>query len=70
MYYKTLLLVAIAIGQAAAVATNPVAACQKPNNAGKKAGDSCGYFSTPSTDGPIQGGHCRDVGGRTGLECR
>ncbi|KAK7038790.1 hypothetical protein VNI00_010677 [Paramarasmius palmivorus] len=70
MYPKvTSLVAAIAIlfaGQAfgaTLTATDPVSACNPPNNGDHTVGSSCKYYSGPSDSSPVVSGECTDVGG-------
>ncbi|KAH9887058.1 hypothetical protein C8Q73DRAFT_795083 [Cubamyces lactineus] len=42
----------------AQIATNPVAACNCPNNCGYKAGHSCKFYAGPSDNSPVLSGKC------------
>ncbi|KAI1843449.1 hypothetical protein JX265_013331 [Neoarthrinium moseri] len=48
----------------ALIATNPVAACNCPNNCSHKAGSGCKYKAGTSTDGSTVSGKCADQGGQ------
>ncbi|KAI0742588.1 hypothetical protein C8Q80DRAFT_1273221 [Daedaleopsis nitida] len=66
---KTALVSAVAllfVGQvmgAALIATDPVSACNCPNNCSHKAGSSCKFFSGPSNSSPVSSGHCTEKSG-------
>ncbi|OSD05387.1 hypothetical protein PYCCODRAFT_1465293 [Trametes coccinea BRFM310] len=67
--FKAILFTAVTLlfaGQAAAsalIATDPVSACNCPNNCSYKAGHSCKYKAGPSTSSSTIDGRCTDVGG-------
>ncbi|OIW34636.1 hypothetical protein CONLIGDRAFT_626667 [Coniochaeta ligniaria NRRL 30616] len=42
----------------AQIATDPVSACNCPNNCSHKSGSSCKYYSGPSDSSPIDSGKC------------
>ncbi|KAH8905246.1 hypothetical protein BR93DRAFT_970051 [Coniochaeta sp. PMI_546] len=44
--------------RAAQIATDPVSACNCPNNCSHKKGSSCRYYSGPSDSSPVDSGHC------------
>ncbi|CAL1713019.1 unnamed protein product [Somion occarium] len=46
------------IPRAALIATDPVAACNPPNNEDHTTGSSCKFFSGPSDDSPVISGTC------------
>ncbi|KAH9890053.1 hypothetical protein C8Q73DRAFT_838395 [Cubamyces lactineus] len=47
----------------ALIATNPVAACNCPNNCSYRAGHSCRFYSGPSDNSPVLSGKCVDESG-------
>ncbi|KAI4867927.1 hypothetical protein F4820DRAFT_467062 [Hypoxylon rubiginosum] len=47
----------------AVIATDPVSACNCPNNCSYKAGTSCRYYSGPSDSSPVLSGKCADQSG-------
>ncbi|KAJ8087879.1 hypothetical protein AAF712_011417 [Marasmius tenuissimus] len=49
---------------AALIATDPVSACNPPNNGGHKAGSSCKYYSGPSSKSPVVKGTCVSKNGK------
>ncbi|KAK7038786.1 hypothetical protein VNI00_010673 [Paramarasmius palmivorus] len=54
------------VGQAlgaAQIATDPVAACNPPNNGDHHGGSSCKFYSGPSDSSHVVSGICIDQGG-------
>ncbi|CAL1712968.1 unnamed protein product [Somion occarium] len=51
------------IPRAALIATNPVAACNPPNNGNHHLGSSCKFFSGPSDKSPVVSGTCINENG-------
>ncbi|KAK9421868.1 hypothetical protein SUNI508_05469 [Seiridium unicorne] len=49
--------------RAALIATDPVSACNCPNNCSHKAGSGCQYKAGVSTDGSTVSGSCFDESG-------
>ncbi|KAK7688120.1 hypothetical protein QCA50_008490 [Cerrena zonata] len=56
------------IPRAALIATDPVAACNPPNNGDHTLGSSCKFFSGPSDSSPVISGTCVPGDGGT-LTC-
>ncbi|ESK88840.1 hypothetical protein Moror_17062 [Moniliophthora roreri MCA 2997] len=48
---------------AATIATDPVSACNPPNNGDHHAGSSCKFYSGPSDSSPVVDGVCVDQSG-------
>ncbi|KAJ8087876.1 hypothetical protein PM082_006732 [Marasmius tenuissimus] len=46
------------------IATDPVSACNPPNNGDHHAGSSCKYYSGPSSNSPVITGTCAIVDGK------
>ncbi|KAI0742582.1 hypothetical protein C8Q80DRAFT_1189495 [Daedaleopsis nitida] len=67
--FKTTVIAAVGLlfaGQAmgaALIATDPVSACNCPNNCSYRAGHSCKYFSGPSNTSPVLSGTCVNENG-------
>ncbi|CAL1712985.1 unnamed protein product [Somion occarium] len=51
------------IPRAALIATDPVAACNPPNNGDHTTGSSCKFFSGPSDNSPVISGTCAPQNG-------
>ncbi|KAK7688172.1 hypothetical protein QCA50_008542 [Cerrena zonata] len=52
------------INRAALIATDPVSACNPPNNGNHHLGSSCKYYSGPSDSSPVVSGTCVNQGGK------